>query len=128
MFENVTITNDKGYKPSSPEEPTKRFLIETEEFRWVVHLWRYVIKETNTPVFHAKTDEGFSAYGLTENETLNDLKSIMLRKLGASPGKVRTVSLDDVKKYLDPMDAAREEIKLANVLSSKTFLARLLGL
>ncbi len=128
MSEIITITGDKDYKPSSPEEPLKRFLIETEEFRWVVHLWRYVIKETNTPVFHARTDEGYSAYGLTENETLNDLKSIMLRKLGASPGKVRTVSLEEIKNYLDPLDAAREEIKLANALSSKTFLARLLGL
>jgi hypothetical protein len=128
MFEKVTITKDKDYKPSSPEEPSKRFLIETDEFRWVVHVVRYVIKETDTPVFYARTDEGYSAYGLTENETLNDLKAIMLRKLEANPGKVRAVSLDEVKNYLDPLDAAREEIKLANALSSKTFLARLLGL
>ncbi len=125
--EKAVAKEDGGYKPSSPEMPVKRFYIETDKYRWVVHVWRYTIKETGTAVYRAVAEEGHSAYGLTVNETINDLKSIMLMKLRASGDRDKTVSLDSVRSYFDPMDAAREDLKAAEALSSRPLLARLLG-
>jgi len=127
--ETARITEDASYKPSSPETPAKRFFIEADGYRWTVHVWRYTIKETGSTVYRARAEEeGHCSYGITVNETLNDLKSIMLRKLKAYEKDAASVSLDSVRCYLDPMDAAREDLKVAESLSGKPLLARLLGL
>ena len=122
------ITEDKGYKPSSPEAAFKRFFIETDDYRWVAHVRRSTVRETGTVVYCARSEEGHTAYGLTVNETLNDLASIMLLRLAACGDNDNTVSLDDVRSYLDPEDAAREDLKAALARSRKPLLARLLGL
>ncbi|HEX9860541.1 MAG TPA: hypothetical protein VGB23_05005 [Nitrospirota bacterium] len=124
--EAITITEDRLYKPSSPDKPGRRFFIDTESYRWEVFVWRYEIKETGTPVYHARTDEGHSAYGLTANETLNDLAGIMRRKLAAEEHS-RKVALDEVRNYLDPRDAAAEDIRIARALAGRPFIERLFG-
>ena len=127
--EKAMITEDKTYKPASPEMPTKRFFIETDEYRWVVYMRRMTIKETGTVLFRADCDEeGHAAYGLTANEALNDMSGIMLGCLSAEACKTRCVPLDSVRSYLDPIDAAREDLKVADILSRKPLLARILGL
>ena len=53
----VKIAEDTGYKPSSGGKPEKRFIIETEKFRWVVMVSRYLISESGTPVYKAVAEE-----------------------------------------------------------------------
>ncbi|MBI5189049.1 MAG: hypothetical protein HZA22_00030 [Nitrospirae bacterium] len=126
--ENALITEDRAYKPSSPGMPERRFLIETEGYRWEVMVWRYTVRETGSVVFRAVAEGEHASYGFTVNEALNDLKAIMLLRLAAGGGRKNTVSLDEVRSFLDPMDAAREDIKLAEALSRKPLIARVLGL
>lgn len=126
--EKASITEDKTYKPPSPEGPARRFLIETESYRWEVMVWRYAVRETGTALYRAVAEREHTAYGLTVNEALNDLKAIMLLRLGAGGCRPRTVSLDEVRSYLDPLDAAREDLKLAQSLAEKPLIARMLGL
>lgn len=125
--ENAYITEDRAYKPSSPEMPERRFFIETDAYRWEVMVWRHTVRETGTAVYRAVAEGEHSAYGFTVNEALNDLKSIMHARLGAG-GRQRTVSLDEVRSYLDPLDAAREDLKLAAAIARKPLIARVLGL
>lgn len=120
------IREDAEYRPSSPEQPGRRFYIETGAYRWEVYVWRYEIKETGTPVYYARTDEGHSAYGMTVNEPLNDLAAIMGRKLELAK-QTRTVTLDEVRNYLDPYDAAAEDVKVARSTSARPLAARLFG-
>lgn len=119
------VIEDKGYKPSSPDKPAKRFFVETDTYRWEVYVSRYEIKETGTPVYHAVTPEGHSAYGMTANETVNDIAGIMRQKLAAAV--VKKVPFEDVRDYLDPMSAAREEIRASEIYSRKPLLTRIFG-
>jgi hypothetical protein len=123
---SATVAEDVGYKPSSPEMPVRRFFIDTESYRWEVYVWRCRVKETGTLVYYAKTEEGHSAYGMTANETVNDLAGIMLEKIRTCPAD-RTIPFDEVRFYLDPTDAARELNKITEDRARKSFLARLIG-
>ena len=119
------VTEDKGYKPSSPEKPGRRFFVETDTYRWEVYVSSYEIKETGTPVYHAVTPEGHSAYGMTANETVNDIAGIMRQRLASA--QVKKVSFEDVRDYLEPMSAAREEIRVSEIYSRKPLLFRIFG-
>jgi len=124
----ATATEDRGYKPASPDAPKKRFLVETDEYRWEVLVWRYSISETGTPLYRAVTSEGHSAYGFTVNEAVNCVKGIMQDRLRALSGCEKSLSLDDVRSYIDPVDAAREDLRIARERSRKPLLSRLFGL
>ena len=121
----TTISEDGTYKPSSPGKPEKRFFIETDAYRWEVSVSRYEVRETGTAVYHAVTPEGHSAYGMTVNETVNDIAGIMRQRLAIKHAK--KVSFEDVRDYLDPMSAAREEIRLSEIYSRKPLLFRIFG-
>jgi hypothetical protein len=107
----VTITEDRAYKPSSPGLPARRYYLETESYRWSVFLWEYELKETGTPLFMAKADEGFSAYGFTRNEAINGIASIMGRQVRAFALSKQEISLEKVRHYLDKSDVERESQK-----------------
>lgn len=126
--ERASITEDKGYKPSSPEKAERHFFIEVGAYRWEVYVWQHVIKETGTPLYRALSDEGHTSYGLTINEALNDLALIMTKKIGAYKNTARFVSLNSVRTFLDPFDAATEDVKIADGLSRRSLLSRMLGL
>jgi len=121
----TTINEDKDYKPSSPDKPGRRFFVETDTYRWEVYVFRYEIKETGTQVYHAVTPEGHSAYGMTANETVNDIAGIMRQRLASV--HVKKVSFEDVRDYLEPMSAAREEIRVSEIYSRKPLLLRIFG-
>ncbi|HEY3347189.1 MAG TPA: hypothetical protein VGK71_06165 [Nitrospirota bacterium] len=122
----ITVREDLWYKPSAPEMPAKKFFIETEQYRWEVGVWCCEIIETGTALYYAKTsDSEHSAYGMTVNETVNDIMSIMRMRIEASPMPVKALSFDDVRYYLDPFDALKEKAKIG--LKRKTFLQNLLG-
>jgi hypothetical protein len=122
----TTISEDRGYKPSSPDKPGRRFFVETDTYRWEVYVSRYEIKETGTPVYCAVTPEGHSAYGMTANETVNDIAGIMLQRLAGR--HVKKVPFEDVRDYLDPMSAALEEIRASEIYSRKPLLFKILGI
>jgi hypothetical protein len=125
MYNRTTsVSEDRSYKSSSPDKPQRRFLVETAEYRWEVLVSRYVIKETGTPVFRAVTPEGYSAYGMTANEAVNDVAGIMERAVPAA--RPLMVSFESVRYCLDPMDAVREELKIAETFSKKPLWKRLL--
>lgn len=126
--ERASITEDKGYKPSSPENAERHFFIEVGAYRWEAYVWRHVIKETGTPLYRALSEEGHTSYGLTINEALNDMAAIMSKKVSACKDNARQVSLDSVRTFLDPFDAAKEDLKIAEGLSNRSFLSRILGL
>jgi hypothetical protein len=123
---SATVAEDSGYKPSAPDMPLRRFYVDTESYRWEVYVWRCRVKETGTAVYYARTEEGHSAYGMTVNEAVNDLAAIMLEKIRTNP-TVRTIPFDEVRFYLDPADAAREQSKISTGRSRKSLLARLMG-
>lgn len=109
--EEAAVTEDKEYRPSSPGRPERRYTIDACGFRWEVFVYRYEISETGTPVYCARTEEGYSAFGMTVNEVVNDIKSIMLRKIKSYSSE--KIPLEQVRWHLDPADAEREEEKLA---------------
>lgn len=122
-----TVREDLWYKPSAPEMPAKMFFIETDSFRWEVGLWRCEIEETGTALFYARTsDSSHAAYGMTVNEAVNDLMSIMLLEIKSSPQSVKKVSFDSIRYHIDPSDAQREKEKIG--ISRKSFFHRIIGL
>ncbi|MEK6776133.1 MAG: hypothetical protein AABY87_04525 [bacterium] len=129
MFkEKTVITEDRMYKKSDPEMPDRKFHIETEEYRWEVYVRQWIIRETGTPVYYGRVGNEYSAYGLTVNEVLNDLASILVRMSESRPKGLKTVSLSEVRYFLDPSDVIREEMKITDRRPGKSILARLLGL
>lgn len=125
--ERASITEDKVYKPSTPEGANRHFFVEVGAYRWEVYVWRHAIKETGTPLYRAMSSEGHTCYGLTINEALNDLAAIMSKKVSAYKENTRLVALDSVRTFLDPVDAAREDLKIADKLSRKSLFAKILG-
>jgi len=126
--ERANIIEDKDYRPSSPERAERHFFIEAGAYRWEIYVWQHVIKETGTPLYRALADEGHTCYGLTVNEALNDLAAIMTQKITACKEKNRIVSLESVRSFLDPHDAAKEDIKIARLQSGRSLLSKILGL
>lgn len=126
--ERASIKEDKEYKPSSPEKAERHFYIESGAYRWEVYVWQYIIKETGTLIYRALADEGHTCYGLTVNEALNDLSLIMSQKIAACKDKSRLVSFESVRTFLDPYDAANEDIKIAKGLSRRSLLSKILGI
>jgi|GEM_PF-4981300 len=120
------ITEDESYRPSLPEKAERVFRISLGPYRWDAMVWRLRIRDTGTILYKVSASEGHSAYGLTLNEALNDIASIMKRELSCAQD-AKTVSFKDIRSYLDPADAAREEIKIAQARSSKSFIARIFG-
>jgi len=120
----TSISEDKAYKPSAPDKPRRRFILDCGEYRWEVFVSRYEIRETGTPVFHAVSAEGYSVYGMTDNEAVNEMAGIMESVL--SSAKSRTVAFESVRHCLDSIDAAREELKIAEAYSRKPLWQRLL--
>ena len=120
------ISEDTGYKPSSGSKPEKRFFIETDLYRWEVLVSRFLIVESGTPVYKAfAEEEGHSAYGLTANEAVNDVAQIMRTVLAVK--QVKKIAFENVRYYLDPISAAREEIRISEEYSKKPLLSRLFG-
>lgn len=119
----AVVTEDRDYRPSSPGKPERRFTIDACGFRWEVFVWRYEISETGTPVYCARTEEGHSAFGMTVNETVNDIKSIMLKKLKTYSSE--KISLEQVRWHLEPADAKREKEKLAGSHPPHSFFSKL---
>jgi len=126
--ERAIIKEDKEYKPSSPEKAERHFFIEAGVYRWDVYVWQHIIKETGTPLYRALADEGHSCYGLTVNEALNDLAAIMSKKISVCKDNTRLVSFESVRTFLDPFDAAKEDLKIAEGLSRRSLLSRILGI
>ena len=126
--ERASIKEDKEYKPSSPEKAERHFFIECGAYRWEIYVWQHVIKETGTPLYRALSDEGHTCYGLTINEALNDLALIMSKKVSACKDNARIVSFESVRTFLDPYDAAKEDIKVAEGLSRRSLISRILGI
>jgi hypothetical protein len=124
---NALITEDKDYKPADPEMPERRFYIETDQYRWKVYIRTLIIRETGTPVYYGSVENEHSAYGLTRNEILNDLASILIMKSEVRSRGVKAVSLNEVRHFLDPSDVVREERKITGHRSVKSILAGLLG-
>ena len=127
MALTTRITEDTAYKPASPDDPSRRFLIETDEYRWEALVWKYTVRESGSTVYRAWTPEGHSAYGMTSNEAVNDLAGI-LREVTGGPAREKTVSFDEIRYKLDPSDAERERTKINEAHTSKSLLARILGI
>ncbi len=104
----VAIREDRDYKPASPSLPARKYYLETESYRWNVYLWEYELKETGTPLFMARADEGFSAYGFTRNEALNGIADIMGKHVKSFSAAQPEISLEKVRHYLDKSDVERE--------------------
>lgn len=106
--QDAVVTEDRSYKPSSPDMPERRFVIETETYRWEAYVTRYVVRETGTAVYHAVVENEHSAYGLTPNEAVNELAGILSLKSKAYGREPKTVALSQVRGCLDPRDVQRE--------------------
>ena len=119
----AVVTEDKEYRPSSPGRPERRYTIDASGFRWEVFVYRYEIRETGTPVYRAHTDEGYSAFGMTVNEVVNDIKAIMLKKIQTYSSE--KISLEQVRFHLDPADAEKEEKKRAGASSVGQFFSKI---
>jgi len=108
--------------------PEKRYVIETDEYRWEAFVTRYVVSETGTPVYHAVVENEHSAYGLTPNEAVNELAGIMRLQSGAYKRRTRTIKLSMVIGCLEPRDMEREYAKLAENRLHGSFIRKLLGM
>jgi len=108
--------------------PERRFVIETDYYRWEAFVTRYVVSETGTPVYHAVVENEHSAYGLTPNEAVNELAGIMGLQAGAYKRKTRTIRLSTVRGCLEPRDSERELAKATEGRLHGSFIRKLLGI
>jgi len=126
--QKAVVTEDRTYKPSSPEMPEKRYVIETEAYRWESFVTRYVVRETGTPVYHAVIENEHSAYGITANEAVNELAGIMAAKAMSYRCEARTIRLSSVGNCLEPRDTEKEYTRAAENRTHGSFIKRLLGI
>jgi hypothetical protein len=126
--QETVVTEDRSYKPSSPEMPERRFIIETDTYRWDAYVTRYVVSETGTPVYHAVVENEHSAYGLTPNEAVNELAGIMAVKAKSYASEARTIKLSVVKSCLEPRDIEKERIKAAENRIGGSLIKKLFGM
>ncbi len=126
--QKAVVTEDISYKPSSPEMPERRFVIETDDYRWEAFVTRYVVRETGTPVYYAVIENEHSSYGLTANEAVNELATIMAGKAELCRREVRSIRLSAVGSCLEPRDMEREYAKAAESRMHCSFIKKLFGI